>query len=91
MQRSRPWTNQPATQPSITTGSQPTVFPDPNAEYCFMSALDQNKCIDITVNADPSQCKPILYDAWGSKNQKFRFKSLGNGKYNIISLLGYSL
>jgi hypothetical protein len=33
----------------------------------------------------------VLWELWGSKNQKFKFKPLQNGNFQIWSSLGYIL
>jgi hypothetical protein len=62
---------------------------NPNSTYMIVTALDQNKVLDVSQNQDNnSKLKMIIYDKKGSPNQKYRFQSVGNGKYRIISLVG---
>ena len=54
----------------------------------IVTALDQNKALDVSQANGSSKFKMIIYDKKGSQNQKFRFQQVGNGKYQIFSLVG---
>lgn len=54
----------------------------------IISALDQNKALDVSQSNNSSKFDLILWDKKGSNNQKFRFQQVAGGRYQIISVAG---
>lgn len=54
----------------------------------IVSALDQNKALDVSQSNNSSKFDLILWDKKGSNNQKFRIQPVAGGRYQIISLVG---
>jgi hypothetical protein len=55
----------------------------------IFTALDADDyCLDVSQGNDSTKSKMLLWKKNGDKNQRFRFKPVANGKYQIISGLG---
>lgn len=73
-------------------GQQPINLPqnlfNPNQDYIIVTAIDPSKALDVSQGNDSSKNKIILWQKHGSKNQRYKFKAVGNGRYQIYSGLG---
>jgi hypothetical protein len=61
---------------------------NPNQDYMILTALDPNKALDVSLGNDSSKFKMLIWTKHGQKNQRFRFRQVGGGTYQILSLLG---
>lgn len=61
---------------------------NPNQDYLILTALDPNKALDVSQGNNSSKFKMLIWTKHGQKNQRFRFRQVGNGTYQILSLLG---
>ncbi len=57
----------------------------PDGVYEIVSALNNNKALDIYGGYTGNNVKTILYDRNGGKNQKFRITYYGNGYYRLTA------
>ena len=66
---------------------------DPNVGYIIASFVDndRDKVLDVSQGSDQTRNQLILYSKSGHNNQKFKFRAVGNGKYQILSMAGGSL
>jgi len=70
--------------------NQASLF-NPNQDYSIFTALDDDKVADVSQGNDNTRFKLILWHKSGDKNQRFRFRAVGNGKYQILSNAGGAL
>lgn len=66
-------------------------FFNPNVDYQIISALDDDLVLDISQGKDSSRSLAILWLINKKKNQVFRFREAGNGRYQIINGMGAAL
>lgn len=72
----------PATDKNITLSIQEKV----NTVYTIMSALSNNKSVDIENGSQDSGANTQLYTSNGTRAQRFEFEVLQNGNYKIINI-----
>lgn len=62
-----------------------------NQDYQIITALDDDLVLDISQGKDASRMQAILWKINKKKNQVFRFREVGGGRYQIISGIGAAL
>lgn len=70
-----------------TTGGISGLF-NPNQDYQIISALDDDRVIDISQGDNAAKSQAILWEINKKKNQVFRFREVQSGRYQIISQMG---
>lgn len=70
---------------------QTTSLFNANQDYVLVTALDNDKVADVSQGNDNTRFKLILWSKSGDKNQRFRIRAAGNGKYQILSNAGGAL
>jgi len=66
-------------------------FFNANVDYQIISALDDDLVLDISQGKDSSRSQAILWKINKKKNQVFRFREAGTGRYQIINGMGAAL
>lgn len=61
---------------------------DQNRDYFIMTAVDDDMHLDVSQANDSTKFKLIIWKKNGDKNQRFRFREVGGGKYQIFSGIG---
>ena len=61
---------------------------NPNQDYVISTALDKTKVLDVSQNNDNSKYTLSIWTRHGNTNQRFRFREVAGGRYQIISGLG---
>ena len=71
-----------------TTSNTSSGLFNPNQDYQIVTALDNDRVLDISQANNASKFQVILWSKNGDKNQRFRFREVGGGKYMIVSGTG---
>jgi hypothetical protein len=69
-------------------GQQSSLF-NPNQDYLLITGLNKGMVADVSQGNDRNRL--ILWSKSGDKNQRFRIRAVGNGKYQIVSCMGGAL
>ena len=64
---------------------------NPNQNYQIVTALDDDRVLDISQANNATKFQTILWSKNGDPNQVFRFRQVANGKYAITCGTGATL